>query len=345
MNFRATLLLLTCTAIAACSESGPEISTSDQRLRFDVSGKLEDPRIVEASGLARSIRRPGVLYVMNDGDEEILYVIDQGGSSLGTIEIGKAKNRDWEDLAAFELDGEPYLLIADIGDNDADRSKRTLYVLREPEPGDDKVKVDWKIDYEYPDGPRDAESAAVDIENERVLLLSKRDIPPVLYDVPLRPSDDGKVTARWLGTITSLEHPTRQDVAFARKTKDWHWQPTGMDISADNRAAVILTYRYVYYFLRRPDQGWYDALNSTPIRVGLGNFRNAEAVAFGDDARTVIVTGEDRHARVLRIDLGHTGDGESAAGRNAGQNLPTLADTRTGSSLHSASNGRLDNDQ
>lgn len=312
MKPSATLLLLTCAAIAACSESGPEVSASDQRLRFDVSGKLEDARIVEASGLARSIRRPGTLFVMNDGDEEILYVIDQGGKNLGTIEIGKAKNRDWEDLAAFQLDGEPYLLIADIGDNDADRSKRTLYVLREPEPGDDKIKVDWEIDYEYPDGPRDAESAAVDVGNERVLLLSKRDIPPVLYEVPLRPSYDGKVTARWLGTVTSLEHPTRQDVEFARKTKDWHWQPTGMDISADNEAAVILTYRYLYYFLRRPGQGWYEALNSAPIRVGLGNFRNAEAVAFGDDARTVIVTGEDRHARVLRIDLGRSRDAAAA---------------------------------
>lgn len=343
MNFRAILLLLTCAAIAACSESGPEVSASDQRLRFDVSGKLEDPRIVEASGLARSIRRPGTLFVMNDGDEEILYVIDQGGSNLGTVEIGKAKNRDWEDLAAFELQGEPYLLIADIGDNDADRGKRTLYVLREPEPGDDKVKVDWEIDYEYPDGPRDAESAAVDIENERVLLLSKRDIPPVLYEVPLRPSDDGKVTARWLGTVTSLEHPKRQDVAFARKTKDWHWQPTGMDISADNRAAVILTYRYLYYFLRRPDQDWYEALNSTPIRVSLGNFKNAEAAAFGDDARTVIVTGEDRHARVLRIDLGHTRDVETQSDAGVGSHRLMIADHRNAPRLQIESNGRNDN--
>lgn len=343
MNFRAILLLLTCAAIAACSESGPEVSASDQRLRFDVSGKLEDPRIVEASGLARSIRRPGTLFVMNDGDEEILYVIDQGGSNLGTVEIGKAKNRDWEDLAAFELRGEPYLLIADIGDNDADRGKRTLYVLREPEPGDDKVKVDWEIDYEYPDGPRDAESAAVDIENERVLLLSKRDIPPVLYEVPLRPSDDGKVTARWLGTVTSLEHPKRQDVAFARKTKDWHWQPTGMDISADNRAAVILTYRYLYYFLRRPDQDWYEALNSTPIRVSLGNFKNAEAAAFGDDARTVIVTGEDRHARVLRIDLGHTRDVETQSDAGVGSHRLMIADHRNAPRLQIESNGRNDN--
>ena len=76
-----------------------------------------------------------------------------------------------------------------------------------------------------------------------------------------------------------------------------------MDISADNRAAVIMTYRAVYYYLRRDGQDWFDALNTKPIRIGLGNFRNAEAVAFGDDRRTVYVTGEDVNARLLRVDL------------------------------------------
>jgi endonuclease/exonuclease/phosphatase family metal-dependent hydrolase len=76
-----------------------------------------------------------------------------------------------------------------------------------------------------------------------------------------------------------------------------------MDISADNRAAVILTYRAVYYFLRRPDQDWFAAFNTQPIRIGLGNFPNAEAVAFADDNRTVVVTGENRNALLLRVDL------------------------------------------
>ena len=73
-----------------------------------------------------------------------------------------------------------------------------------------------------------------------------------------------QLTAKWLGTITSLPQPSRQDVEFAPKTKDWHWQPVGMDISADNLAAVILTYRAVYYYQRQPGQDWLDALNTQP---------------------------------------------------------------------------------
>jgi endonuclease/exonuclease/phosphatase family metal-dependent hydrolase len=245
---------------------------------------------------------------MNDSGKPLLYAIDTTGRSLGRVELRKSDNRDWEDLASFQLDGEPYLLIADVGDNDARYKKRTLYIAKEPRSDEDKTKVDWEIDFTYPDGPRDAESVAVDIENERVLVLSKRDIPPVLYELPLRADGDETLTARWLGTIDSLPLPSRQDVQLASKTRNWHWQPVGMDISQDNRAAVIMTYRAVYYYLRKPGQDWFDALNAKPVRIGLGNFKDAEAVAFGDDARTVYVTGEGRHPRLLRIDLSEPED-------------------------------------
>ncbi len=215
----------------------------------------------------------------------------------------KSKNKDWEDLASFALDGDPYVMVADIGDNDARHKSRKLYFLKEPRAGKKDTTVDWEVTFEYPNGPRDAEAAAIDIENERVLILSKRDIPPSLYEVPLRTADDRKVTAKWLGTVNGLPKPSRQDVEFAPRTKDWHWQPSSMDISADNRAAVVLTYRAVYYFLRRPDQDWFDALNTRPIRISLGNFPNAEAVAFADDNRTVMVTGENKNSLLLRIDL------------------------------------------
>ena len=35
----------------------------------------------------------------------------------------------------------------------------------------------------------------------------------------------------------------------------------------------------------------------------IGNFKNAESIAFGDDKRTVFVTGENKHSRLLRIDF------------------------------------------
>jgi len=125
----------------------------------------------------------------------------------------------------------------------------------------------------------------------------------VLYALPLQRTGDKKITATWLGTIRSLPAPSRQDVELAPKTKDWHWQPVGMDISDDNLAAVVLTYRAVYYYTRQPGQDWFDALNTRPVRVSLGNFRNAEAIAFGNKQRIVVVTGENKHSPLLMIDF------------------------------------------
>lgn len=294
------LLPLALTLLCACSEAEPP-----PELAAMLIGELEDGNIREASGLARSQRGDSVLWVINDnGARERVHAISPRGARRGEFDLKKSKNRDWEDLASFELDGTPYLLVADIGDNEARRKTRTLYVVEEPEAEKKgKATVAWDIEFRYPDGPRDAESVAVDVENGRALVLSKRDIPPVLYELPLRPGDDKTLTAKRLGPMISLPRPSRQDVEFAPKTKDWHWQPVGMDISEDNLAAVVLTYRAVYYYERQPEQDWFDALNTRPRRVSIGNLKNAEAVAFGDDGRRVIVTGENKHSWVLLIDF------------------------------------------
>jgi hypothetical protein len=290
------LLLLSFGGCQAAEPPGPKV---------DVVGRLEDKSIREASGLARSQRQPGVLWIVNDnGAREIVHAIDHTGLRLGEFELKKSRNRDWEDLASFRLNEKPYLMIADIGDNHANRSYRTLYFVEEPKPKKkDETKLDWQVDFVYPDGPRDAESAAVDISNRRALILSKRDIPPRLYEVPLQTDAGDPAAAVKLGTINSLVRPTRRDVESAPKTDDYYWQPVGMDISADNLAAVILTYGHVYYYQRLPEQDWFEALNSQPARISLGNFENAEAIAFGDDERVVFVTGENKHSRILRIDF------------------------------------------
>ena len=287
--------------IAACEAAAPPPAG----IVPEAVGRLEDARIREASGIARSHRQPGILWIINDnGAQEIVHAIDHTGARLGEFDLKKSRNKDWEDLASVLIDGKPYLMVADIGDNDAKHDNRTLYFVEEPSPQEQgEEALGWRIRYAYPDGPRDAEAAAIDIENNRALILSKRDLPPRLYEVPLQTDTDEALTATWLGTINSLYQPTRQEIQIAPRIKDWFWQPVGMDISEDNLAAVILTYRAVYYYQRRPGQDWLEALNTKPVRISIGNFRNAESIAFGDDERLVFVTGENKHSLLLRMDL------------------------------------------
>jgi hypothetical protein len=277
------------------------------RSRLIVTGQLESDELVEASGIVRSQRNPELLWSMNDsGSKARLYAFDSSGFHRGRIKVDGVKNRDWEDIASFTVDGTPYLLVADTGNNDAKHDTMSLHIVLEPDLAkDDKLKTKpaWSIRFRYPDSRRDVEAVAVDAASGRVFLLTKRSWPPVLYEVPLFPPSDDTVVAKRLGTIESLPAPTRQDREQAVFTKAWHWQPTGMDISPDGRLAVILTYRGVYLYQLDPGRSLYESLSGQAYGFGLGNFREAESVAFSADGNAIYVTLEGRHAPLLRIDI------------------------------------------
>ena len=302
-------LLIPMILICGCSGAEPDAPAPDAPpgipARLSIPGELEDKAIAEASGLAASNRRPDALWTHNDsGAKPRLYAIDLTGKALGRAKIRDAKNRDWEDIASFTLDGNPYLLVADVGDNNHKRNRVTLYVIEEPDLSVD-TKPDlmpaWRIDFSYPGGPRDVESVAVDIESERVLLLTKRTIPAELYAIPLRPATDEIIEATLLGNINTLPQPARRDIDFARKTDDWHWQPTGMDIAPDGSAIAIVTYLPAIYLYQRKGD-WLSTLQQSPLRFPL-RLRKPESIAFSADSRSLFVTNEKKHAPLLRIDI------------------------------------------
>lgn len=274
---------------------------------LSIPGTMEDGDINEASGIAHSRREPDLLWVHEDsGAKARIYAIDTDGKMRGRIKLESADNKDWEDIAAFTQDGEPYLVVADIGDNDARRKSLRLYIVAEPDLADDvfvKQEADKEIKFRYPDGPRDAEAIAVDVENERALILSKRDLPPKLYAVPLRDTSDDAIDAELLGNVTTLPKPSRRDVEFAPKTKQWHWQPTAMDVADDGSAIVILTYSAVYLYARDDNEDWLNTLQRPPLAFPIDNIRDAEAVAFSPNGRSIFVTVEKKHAPIVRIDF------------------------------------------
>src|SRR6056297_1008717 len=96
-------------------------------------GTISDSRINEASGLAASHKVSGAFWLHNDsGDGPNLYMIDSTGKLLISGYVNGASARDWEDIASFVLEGVPYLVIADVGDNPVDKSSYKLYIIEEP---------------------------------------------------------------------------------------------------------------------------------------------------------------------------------------------------------------------
>ncbi len=298
--------------LTGCAEDSPPADPAAEPERqagiaaqMRVAGELDNENIDEASGIAHSRRVPDVLWTHNDsGSRARLYAISETGRQVGRIRLEEADNVDWEDVATAGSGDTAIIVAADIGDNQARRDRVSLYVIQEPDLSiDDKPEIEplRRIDFRYPEGPRDAEGLAID--GDRALILTKRDLPPILYAVDLDPEETGVIDAVRLGPVLTLPAPNRLDREFAPRSNNWHWQPTAMDISPDGSAIVILTYAAVYYYRRTGGEDWYEALQRPPLGYSLGNVRNAEAVAFGADGMSIFITVEDRNAPLYRIDL------------------------------------------
>ena len=291
MTARRFLSLLVVACIPCCAAPAAEPEPATVYLEPVVVGTIDVPGLIELSGLAASRIREDTLWAHNDSlNEPILYAIRSDGKALGSFRVEGSSYLDWEDMASFELDGEAYLVIGDVGDNKALRPFVSLWFLREPtidERIDERsARVEWEMHYRYEDGPRDCESLAIDEPGKRILLLTKRTDPPVLYELPLLPAG-GKFevrTARRVGVVPGLE------------------KPTALDVAPDGKRAVIQTRRSTYVFNREPGQPWEAVFSTTPQRIEMPNMSSIEAVTFDRHGNSVFVTREQRPNPLVRVD-------------------------------------------
>lgn len=302
------LRLLTLAGLllsAACSPSGPADLTATR------AGTMP-PVLVETSGLAASRRADDQLWAHNDsGGEPVLYAVDLTGRLRGTLRLTGAVNTDWEDIAAFELDGRAWLLAADTGDNTGRRHDCSLLIVPEPDPAtlspahELATPVAWRVPVRFPDGPHDCEAVAVDAPNGLVYLVTKRTVPAWLYSLPLRPAsgDLAILTATRIAALRQIaperEHPSGVQLpSFV-----YHEQATGMDFAPDGSAAAVLTYGSGWLFPRHAGQTWTAAFAGTPVRIAFTGLTQAEGVCFSRDSRTLFITSEGKNAPLLRCDL------------------------------------------
>jgi len=294
--------LLCILLISACAGPESDNTTSAAAIiepSIIETGRLQNPAIDESSGLAASRRQPGRQWTMNDrGSPPVLYALAADGTEHGSVRLTNARNVDWEDLASFELNGKAWLLVADIGDNVAKREQVNLYIVEEPDLSTPDAQAAWQIVFDYPDGPQDSESVAVDARERLIYVLSKRTIPARLYSVPLMPEDDA-VTATYLGDIVSLPQPTPDEQSRALAEENWFWQPTAMDFSDDGRTAIILTYRAIYVYRRAAGETWFEALQKEPVALELGDIGQTEAASLNADH--IFLSVEARRGRLYRV--------------------------------------------
>lgn len=277
--------------------------------RVTWAGDIENNKLTEASGIAQSSVSSDIFFAINDsGNPPEIFAMDSTGKDLGFWSIDVKENVDWEDIASFKYEGDPYLLIADTGDNLRWRPTKELIIIREPDPEslarDAVIPVEWKIELEYSGGYRDVEAVAVDEGSETVLLLSKIVVPSEVWRVPLKPGRK-RVKAVRMALLYTIPQPNEQDMWESPMYGNTWSRPTALDIQ-DN-TAVIFTYKDAYLYKRGRRENWIEAFARVPMRIPLPPVFQQEAGLITRDKKHLYVTTEredgTKRAGIYKVDL------------------------------------------
>lgn len=255
---------------------------------------VSDDRIDECSGLACSHVFRDTVWMHNDsGDKPRLFLVGTDGETRNVCNIRDAKAVDWEDMCSFRCDDQAWLLIADVGDNQAKRSSRkspcTLYLLNEPSAGDRSelsARPRIRVRFEYEDGAHNCEGVAVDAVRREILLLTKETpLTTAIYRMPLNVQEETQyLVARQIA---------RLPMAFA----------TGLDVSPDGRTLAAVTMWDGWICRRKSGQSWDDALHQTISRVDMPQRRQGEAVCFSSDGKYLLLSSEHKKQPLWRLEL------------------------------------------
>lgn len=247
-------------------------------LRFD------DPRIAESSALVLSGDGER-LYTANDsGDSARVFVVDLQGRTRDVVELAGVDVVDVEDAG---LGPGGVLVVADIGDNRAEREQVQLLQLADPTSGDVERRV-----LTYEDGPRDAEALLVHPGTGQVLVVTKELFGSAAYEVPER----GRVLRR-VGGFRPQQTGTAggpAPVAAARLLV------TGGAVAPNGDRLVLRTYTDAYVF-PVPGEDLAAALLQAPVVVPLPRTQQGEAVTWTRDGTALLTSSEGEAAPVHRV--------------------------------------------
>ncbi len=244
--------------------------------RAEVLLRIDDPRVVESSGLAASRRHAGVLWTHNDsGDAARLFAVGRDGRVLAILRFAGMQARDWEAMALGRDDrGEPALFAGDIGDNLGVWPSVTVYRVAEPARLRDATVRAECYRLRYPDGPHDAEALLVDPRGDRLYVASKGEAGGSLYQAPAELRSDRVNLLRLVRRVPALV----TDGAF----------------SPDGRLLVLRDYRAAYV---------YKASGGRLAIVPLPLQQQGESIAFSPDGRSLLAGSEGAGSEIWRVPL------------------------------------------
>jgi hypothetical protein len=258
-------------------------------LRVRVTGHVDAAEATELSGLALSATQPGVLWTHNDsGDRARVFALRTDGSLIASLDVPGAEATDWEDIATGP-GGD--LLLADIGDNGAQRPNVSVYRVREPRLADrpSATAAATRLTLTYPDGAHDAETLLADRRTGELVVVTKAfSGRSGVYAARVPPPDrDAQATLRRVGTLAL----------------GLGGLATAGDVSADGRIVAVRTYTALFVWKRRAGTSLARTLvDGHPCtgRVSLGQEGQGEALTLARDGRSFFTVPEGAAAALRR---------------------------------------------
>lgn len=287
--FRNFFLLLISVAFYQCTSESPQMRQPEELFARDtVLGFSDDRRLNEISGIVISKTNPGWFWLHNDsGDGPHVYLVDPALKVKQVVTIAEATyfennqeiNRlvthiDWESISRVTIDGESYLIIADIGDNNAKRDSVFFYKFAEPEfEGQSALSLTAeRMAVKYAEGPSDAEVVITDPANGNILVVTKSLVKSRVYSFAFK-AESKEVSA--LGDI-ELSLLTAGD--------------------ANSKGDILIkNYSRVYLILNPASKPIAEMIFSSDIKeVNYIIEIQGEALCWGEDDKSYYTTSEKR---------------------------------------------------
>ena len=294
--------LLLLTACASTSKSQQEIPTQPTPSKVTI----DDRRLPEISGLAASNTLNNHFWAINDsGNSASIYLIDQSLSVVKEAQLD-IKNRDWEDLSAFSLRGEAWIVIAESGDNLKKYDSYNLYFYREADlinaDQHQQVVAYTNLSYRYESGSINCEAVVVDSFSNSILLFGKGGQNTPVYQIDLAEMQSSTtVETKLLATIPAFVSNATDSLIGLLTGVNLN-STTGAALSADGMTLFLLTYSDVWTIKRGLSQSWQEAFQIDAEHFASHNLHQAEALSYSASTHQLLVTSEGLPAPVLRFD-------------------------------------------
>ncbi len=229
----------------------------------------------EISGMTNSTRsdNSAYLWIVSDSPANMLAAIkasDASSQGVWTLQSPPAYS-DWEDITSCSVSGQPYIYIADFGDNGNARSSFNIFRANEPLiTGTSGVisSSDYiTITCQFPAGNmpthKDAECLLADPDTGDLYVITKRESIPGVYKLPHAATyGTGVQSLTYMGKMYDI--PDITTVPLGATTCN----VVGGTISPNGKEIMIKNYDSIYYF-SRPDKSVsiYNTLTGTPVQV------------------------------------------------------------------------------